>query len=288
MLQNLHTHTHFSDGSDAPLKYIETAQADGLKSIGFSDHSPLPFENTFALREDQVRDYCNTVLSLREQLSDTTNPYFLPKIDLFLGMEADYIPGVGHSFSHFLENYPLDYIIGSVHLVRNSSSSNLWFIDGPDPATYDDGLTGLFGGDIRRGVTAYYNQVNEMLATCKMDIVGHLDKIKMHNGGRYFQETDPWYIGLINETLDMVKQSGAIVEVNTRGLYKKRCDSLFPGPAILKKIHALKIPVIITSDAHKPGEITMLFNETAELLAGIGFTESMNLTATGWESVSLL
>ena len=278
MLQNLHTHTHFSDGSSAPEAYLEQAVALGMTSLGFSDHSPLPFDNTFALREEKVSEYCETIQKLKG------NPH---GISVFLGMEADYIPGMGHSFAWFRENFPVDYLIGSVHLVKNSNSEDLWFIDGPDPRTYDDGLNALFGGDIRRGVTAYYRQINEMLTTSRMEIIGHLDKIKMHNRDRLFRETEPWYTALVDETLDLVRQKGVVVEVNTRGIYKKRSDTTFPGPALLKKILALNIPVTISSDAHRPEEILILFNETAALLSEIGFREVAQLTENGWGEVEL-
>jgi histidinol-phosphatase (PHP family) len=279
-MQNLHTHTRFSDGSDAPEKYIEAALAHGLTALGFSDHSPLPFENSFALKEEEVQKYCEEVQNSKLEIGNW-------KLEIFLGMEADFIPGMGHPFAYFRENFPIDYLIGSVHLVRNGKSEDLWFIDGPDPATYDDGLNLLFGGDIRRGVTAYYRQINEMLSTSKMEIIGHLDKIKMHNRGRLFSEGEGWYSDLVNETLDLVKQTGVIVEVNTRGIYKKRSDTHFPGPELLKKIHELKIPVIISSDAHKPAEVAMLFDETADLLYQVGFREVMELTASGWEMAAL-
>ena len=278
LTQNLHTHTRFSDGSENPERYVEAAIQQGLKSLGFSDHSPLPFENTFALHENQVQNYCDTISAIRIAQSS---------IQIFLGMEADFIPGIGHSFAYFLENYPLDYLIGSVHLVGKDSPEELWFIDGQDPVTYDNGLKLLFGGDIRMGVTAYYRQINEMVTTGDIDIIGHIDKIKMHNRGRLFSEDEPWYISLVDETLELVRQNGVIVEVNTRGVYKKRSDTLFPGPALLKKMHNLKIPVILSSDAHKPFEVSMLFSETADLLYEIGFREIMNLTRDGWESVSL-
>ncbi len=294
MSQNLHTHTTFSDGSDEPLKYIESALAQGMSSIGFSDHSPLPFENTFALREEETGAYCEAIVQLKEEIQgpDIANAKYKVqnakcKMQIFLGMEADFIPGMGHPFSYFQENYPLDYLIGSVHLVRKNHSGDLWFIDGPDPATYDEGLNSIFGGDIRKGVAAYYQQINEMLTTSKMDIIGHFDKIKMHNRGRFFSESEPWYISLVEETLGLVKQTGVIVEVNTRGLYKKRSDTLFPGPGVLKKIHERGIPVIISSDAHKPAEVSMLFGETADLLRNLGFRELMNLTPSGWTKVSI-
>jgi histidinol-phosphatase (PHP family) len=287
LFQNLHTHSHFSDGSDAPLKYIGTALEQGLAAIGFSDHSPLPFENSFALKEEKVAEYCKEIQNAKCKVQSAKCKVQGSDFQVFLGMEADYIPGMGHSFGYFRENFPLDYLIGSVHLVRNGSMEELWFIDGPDPATYEEGLNRLFGGDIRKGVTAYYRQIHEMLSTSKMDIIGHLDKIKMHNRDRFFLESEDWYVALIDETLDLVKQAGVIVEVNTRGIYKKRSETLFPGPEVLKKMHALQIPVIISSDAHKPAEVSLLFKETAELLSDIGFREVMNLTPAGWEAAEM-
>lgn len=302
MLANLHTHTCFSDGSDEPLKYVQAALDKGMSSLGFADHSPLPFENNFALRVNLVNKYCQTILSLKNQFSPcgesiedlhSTNynlsgiQYPASGINIFLGLEADFIPGLSLSFSYLLETYPLDFIIGSVHLVRNGAPPDLWFIDGPDPATYDQGLNKMFGGDIRKGVTAYYRQVNEMLTTSKMDILGHLDKIKMHNRGRLFSEEERWYLELVDETLDLIKKSGVIVEVNTRGIYKQRSNTTFPGPAILKKIHHLNIPVILSSDAHSPGELTRQFSETINLLSEMGFCEIMNITTKGWAGIPL-
>ncbi|MCK9204351.1 MAG: histidinol-phosphatase [Bacteroidales bacterium] len=302
MLANLHTHTRFSDGSGEPVQYVEEALNQGLSSLGFSDHSPLPFENSFALRENQVEKYCSSICSLKNQfapskaLDPRAEPANLdtsgirhptPNIHIFLGLEVDFIPEMGHPFSNFRENFPMDFLIGSVHLVRNGSLSDLWFIDGPDPATYDEGLNKLFDGDIRKGVTTYYQQINEMLTTNTMDIIGHLDKIKMHNRNRFFSEDEPWYQKLVDETLDLVKKSGVIVEVNTRGIYKKRTDSVFPGTAVLKKIKKLDIPIILSSDAHKPQELTLMFPETKKLLAGLGFCEIMDLTSEGWKSVPL-
>jgi histidinol-phosphatase (PHP family) len=77
------------------------------------------------------------------------------------------------------------------------------------------------------------------------------------------------------------------VEVNTRGIYKKRSDSLFPGPEILKKIHAMKIPVTISSDAHRPDELSLLFEETGKILMDIGFETISLKTETGWKDIPI-
>ncbi|MEI7500916.1 MAG: histidinol-phosphatase [Bacteroidota bacterium] len=298
ILQNLHTHTNFSDGSDDPGVYVHEAIRQGFLSLGFSDHSPLPFDNSFALREDQTEEYCKTILSLKEQYSEKTincseirsregqkndnSTFPSPGISIFLGLEVDFIPGMGHTPDYFRKRFPLDYYIGSVHLVKNPEVEELWFIDGPVIKTFDNGLAKVFAGNGRKGVTAYYRQIQEMVSTFKPDIVGHLDKIKMHNWDRFFSETDSWYIKLVDDTLDIIRENGCVVEVNTRGIYKNRSDSLFPGPAILEKIIQRKIPACLCSDAHKPEEIAMYFGEAKNELHKIGFRELMYLTPGGW------
>lgn len=253
---NLHTHTNYSDGSDHPEKYLEEAKKQGLTLLGFSDHSPVPFENNFAIRESKLEDYFRVISALKND----------PLVKVLCGIEMDYIPGMTASSGYYRNNFPVDYIIGSIHLVKNPGNDELWFIDGPDISVYDDGLKTVFGGDIRLAVTAYYRQMQEMIASEQVDIIGHMDKIRMYNRDRYFSENASWYVDLVEETLQAIKKKGSIVEVNTRGLYKKRSDSTFPGTAILKRIKELDIPVIVSSDAHKPGELSLLFDETlAEL-----------------------
>src|SRR5512133_166117 len=132
MLSNLHTHTNFSDGSSPPEDYVDEALGRGFRSIGFSDHSPLPFENTFAIREERADEYCDTILKLKKK--------YKGRIDILLGMEVDFIPGVGNTPSWFRQHYPLDFIIGSVHLVKNPVNDKRWFIDGAYRESYDAGL----------------------------------------------------------------------------------------------------------------------------------------------------
>ena len=291
-LFNLHTHTKFSDGSDAPEKYAEEAIRQGFHTLGFSDHSPVPFTNNFAIEDtkEALEDYINTIIVMKSAHTFPQPPRQEgtgSELQILLGLEVDYIPRITAPVSGYREKYPFDYMIGSVHLVKKDQTDELWFIDGPNMEIYDDGLKNIFGGDIKKAVTSYYHQINEMVTNEKPDIVGHLDKIRMYNRNRYFREEDEWYVALVDETLGLIKDSGCIVEVNTRGLYKKRSDSLFPGPAILKKIHALGIPITLSSDAHKPHEISLFFEETQKLLAEIGFKHLHLKTESGWEEVTI-
>jgi histidinol-phosphatase (PHP family) len=289
VLFNLHTHTNFSDGSSVPVEYLEEAVRQGIRVLGFSDHSPVPFENNFAIKEERLDEYCNAIRKLEPPL---LSPPQEGKgrgwgIKILLGLEIDYIPGVTKSIDYYRNKYQIDYFIGSVHLVKNGNNPGLWFIDGPDISIFDQGLKDFFYGDIHHGVKSYYHQINQMILTQKPEIIGHLDKIKMHNRNRFFHEDENWYVKLVEETLDLIKENHCIVEVNTRGIYKKRSDSLYPGPEILKKINTMRIPVTISSDAHKPCELSLYFEETKSLLSKIGFKSIALITSDGRREVPL-
>ncbi len=273
-LFNLHTHSKFCDGKGEPEEYVTNAIQLGYHTLGFSSHAPVPFENNFSLKEEKMDEYFSTIRALGEKYKD--------KINILLAMEIDFIPGITRNFSEFVQAGNLDYTIGGVHLVRDNDNKYLWFIDGPKQETYDLGLNNLFNGNIRKGVEAYYNQVIEMILTQNPDIIAHLDKIKMHNKNRFFEEKEKWYKELVWKTLKCIAdESDCIVEINTRGLYKKRADTFFPGPEILEQLHHLKIPVTLSSDAHLPVELNGYCEEALALLKEIGFKELMYFNSTG-------
>jgi len=279
---NLHTHTCFSDGSDLPEKYCEEAIFQGFDTLGFTDHGPVPFENTFAIKNGKLEEYIDYILHLKEKYSSRD-----PMLNILLGIEIDYIPGISEPFDIYRKDFPFDYLIGSVHLVKNEESGKLWFIDGPDISIYDTGLKEVFNGNIQLAVTTYFRQIQSMILGQKPDIIGHLDKIKMYNRGRYFSESDPWYISLVNETLDIISDTACVVEINTRGFYKKRSDTFFPGPEILKKMKKLEIPVILVSDAHKPHELSLGFGEALKTLKILGFESTVTRDAAGWKEIPI-
>lgn len=271
---NFHQHSNFSDGAYQPEDYVKKAIEIELSAIGFTEHSPLPFENQFSLKDENIDDYIDTIDKLKSKYSG--------KIKLYRALEMDYIPGISEDFGYWKKQCQTDYLIGSVHLVKPPNDNGLWFTDGPKYETYDLGLNELFSGDIRKAVKAYYHQINEMISTQMFDVVGHVDKIKMHNNGRYFSEDEPWYQKLVDECLELISEKGLIVEVNTRGNYKKRFPGLFPDGITLQKVKKLNIPVIISSDAHKPEEINMGFNEAVSRLKDFGFTEVMKFDSGEW------
>lgn len=275
---NLHTHSIYSDGKSQPREIVEEAVRQGLTTLGFSEHSPLPFDNDFSVKEADMPCYVAEIAQLKAE--------FKGKIDIYCGLEADYLTGVSESFAVTKEKYHLDYLIGGVHLVGQSANPDeIWFIDGPKWEVYDEGLQKFFDGDIRRAVHRFYEQSNEMIENEPFDIIAHFDKIKMHNRDRYFHEEEPWYRKLALETLDLIREKGLVMEINTRGIYKKRYNGFYPSPWLMEEACKMGVPAIISADAHHFSEITLEFAAAEEALKKAGYRSVVNFKDGRWVEV---
>ena len=281
-MNNYHTHSHYCDGKGELREYIEYALAKGFSALGFSGHSPIPFPSNFAIKDEEYTAYCDEVRALKAEYAD--------RIDIKLGLEIDYIPGLQEDFTPLVEKGGLEYTIGSVHLIPNpddvealrelSNSAigeerkqipyHIWFIDGPRQETYDNGLHHIFKDDIRAGVRAYFYQQNAMIEKNQPTIVGHFDKIVMHNRDRYFSYGEKWFHDLLYETIELIRESGCIAEINTRGLYKGRHTDYYPAKETIQYMNGLNIPVLVGTDAHEPSNINQ-FEGAYEFLQEIGY-----------------
>ena len=288
---NLHTHSIYSDGKSQPREIVEEAVRQGLATLGFSEHSPLPFDNNFSVKSADMPRYVAEIAQLKEE--------FKGKIDIYCGLEAEYLTGVSEPFAVTKEKYHLDYLIGGVHLVvdkapepvegptQRINPDEIWFIDGPKWEVYDEGLRKLFGGDIRRAVRRFFEQSNEMIENEPFDIIAHFDKIKMHNRDRYFHEDEPWYRKLALETLDLIREKGLVMEINTRGIYKKRYNGFYPSPWLMEEACKMGVPAIISADAHHFSEITLEFEAAEEALKKAGYRSVVNFKDGEWFEVPI-
>ena len=260
---NYHSHSTFCDGKNTLEEMALSAIERGMQYFGFSAHSPVPFKNDFGLPTSEIDNYLNETKRLKKKYED--------KIKLFTTMEFDYIPKISEDIRERAEKYNLDYIISSIHLV--SSENGLWFIDGSKQESYDKGLIECFGGDIKKAVKAFYSQTNEMISKINPNILGHFDKVKMHNKDRYFKEDEPWYRDLVMESIDLMKQNNTICEINTRGLYKGRSNDYFPQTNWIKALAKENVRVTISTDCHKAEEVDNLFVECSNHLKDCGHKE---------------
>jgi histidinol-phosphatase (PHP family) len=103
----------------------------------------------------------------------------------------------------------------------------------------------------------------------------------MQNRGLWDEEAN-WYQNEVLQTLEEIRHQRAIIEVNTRGIYKKLSNEPYPSIWILEHIREMQIPIQLNSDAHVPSEITRNFSEVAALLKNIGFRHLKVLVDGNW------
>lgn len=272
MWSNFHTHTRYCDGKGEVVDYLEACRREGVKYIGFTSHAPLPFPCRWSMDRRDFSSYLDDIRSARKTYAD---------LEVYAGLEVDYIPGVVSAEDFARE---LDFTVGSIHFV-GSFDSQYWEIDNTFEI-FRQGLQRVFSNDIREAVSSYFTLTREMVREGAPDIVGHLDKIKI-NALRFFNEEEKWYREEVDKTLKVIGDAGLIVEVNTRGLYKKKSESTYPSPWILERMRNLHIPITLNSDAHHPEDLTREFRPTYNLLTGLGFKEITILKNGRWTPIPL-
>ncbi|MEJ2306507.1 MAG: histidinol-phosphatase [candidate division WOR-3 bacterium] len=262
---NFHTHSNFDDGRVLIEEYIEEALKQDVAILGFSSHNPLPFSVDWVIKKEKFTEYCKTVRELAKKYED--------KIRILLGLEMDFLSNLNSFYKEGVDLSLLDYIIGSIHFVNFFEDKSGWAIDGSQE-DFVKGLNELYEGNTKKVVQDYYKLIRNMLKNENPDILGHIDLIKMHNKEeKYFSEKENWYRQEVTDTLKAVARSSSILEVNTGGIARGKIDSLYPSTWILEEAYQMRIPITLSSDAHKPEQITAKFKEAAVLLNSIGYKE---------------
>lgn len=271
---NFHTHTPFCDGTGTIDEYIAAACAQNVTALGFSSHAPLTFEPEWTLAVKDVAEYCRQVRKVAE--IHTTN------LPIYCALEIDYIPGVIWPGHPQFDTLDLDYTIGAVHIGGFLDKDRAWSIDG-SPESFAEGVA-LHEGNPQNAVMHYYHLIREMVQQYPPDIVAHLDVVKKNNQKQeLFNESDEWYRREVTKTLDCIAEAGCLLEVNTGGIARGRCNTYFPSPWILKLALARNIPLVLSSDCHVPQQITAEFSAAAIMLKSIGCNELFSFTAQGWQ-----
>lgn len=237
---NFHSHTQFCDGRATMETMVQAAIETGLKHWGFSPHSPVPIESSCNMLTDQTLQYFSEVSRLKKIFHD--------RINLYAGMEIDYLDSSWGPANTYFQSLPLDYSIGSVHFVP----SNEGFVDVDGRfESFKAKMERFFHNDIRHVVDSFYDQSENMLLEGGFDIIGHFDKIG-HNASMFKPgiEDESWYRNRVNSLVDLIIDKRVIVEINTKAW--DTSHRVFPLPSWLPRLIKAGIHIIVNSDAHYP------------------------------------
>lgn len=276
MLANFHTHCNFCDAVGDPREYVEVALKKSFVSLGFSCHAPVPIENSWTMKAERLTDYFQTIAALKHE--------YQGRLEIYTGLEIDYFQGDERSV---FTAYPLDYNIGGVHFFVDPQKQREYSIDGT-PREFEETLNQLFNGDIQGMVGHYYQALMQMVAQHHPTILAHLDVIEKNNtGNKYFSGTDSWYRSLVLNLLEVVADKGTFVEANTGAISRGYRTEPYPSQWILRECRRREIPVLITSDAHRPEWLDASYDLAVAQLREAGYKQQMMLRENQWVAVNL-
>lgn len=254
LTSSTHNHTTLCDGKNTPREMAQAALAAGFTDLGFSGHSPAPFDADFSVRSEA--EYVRALRALQRE--------YAGRLRISVGMEQDFYAPVQNRAA-------LDYIIGSVHYLRDDAGC-FYAVDGA-PEDLDACVERMFGGDAIAMARAYYALVAENARRCRPEIIGHFDLVKKHNRqNRLFREDDPAYRAAALEALAACADTGAVFELNTGGIFRGCCAEPYPARFLLEALCARGARVTVNGDAHCTGALTYWFPEALALLRDVGFS----------------
>lgn len=279
-LSNYHSHCTFCDGRSAPEEFVKFAVSKGFRAYGFSSHSPLPFDTFWNMPKGDFSEYLQEIARLKEK--------YKGMIEIYAGLEIDYLDDTYNASIPYFTEMPLDYRIGSIHFLPVTGvmrEEGMACIDG-SYADYAETVRRYFDGDIRLLVRRYFESVKRMIEAGGIDIVGHIDKIYM-NGIRNesFSLDEDWYRKPFFECLEMIAGKGLIVEVNTKNLIRK--GHLYPHERYISQLKVMNIPVMVNSDCHFPDLVNDGREKAFELVKAAGYTSVRELVKGKWEDADI-
>ena len=259
-LNTIHLHTRYSDGINDAYEYIEEAIRLGLTSIGISDHSPVPLDSSWAMKKDDLPKYISELNYLKKTYGK--------KINIYAGMELDYIQGLDIKKYIDFDELNLDYFIGTVHYMYSDMLNGYGTADNSQEMV-EKLLYKGFNGDSTAFFTRYYQTLREMIKTYDPILIAHFDVLEKRNIARkLFNPDSKEYKEQVEKTLDMVKNS--CIEVNT-GAMAKDIDVLYPSEYILKRCLEKNIPVSVNSDCHFISGLLFAYDKAINLLKMTGY-----------------
>lgn len=224
-----HTHTsrcHHASGADE--QYVLSAIDRGVKVLGFSCHAPMlypgGYESYYKMKPSELSEYVESVLSLKEKYKE--------KIEIKLGLEAEFYPELHTESIELWKKFPIDYLILGQHFVDKEYDEN------KDAAPW--------ASDDKGRVTAYVDRVIAAMELGIFTVFAHPDLIN------YTGDDGEFYEGEMRRMIACAIRCGVYLEYNLLGQSAKRA---YPVAKFWQYVAEMGAKVVIGCDAHSPDRV---------------------------------
>ena len=240
-----HMHSPLCKHARGPLSaYAAQAEKKGLRGITFTCHSPMPFgwNPKTRMSVKQFPQYVEMVAEARAQ--------FEGRVDVRLGLESDYLPGMENWLDDLHRQADFSYILGSVH--PQTDEYKLMYLEGSTRLKYEK---------------SYFENLANAAESGLFDCLSHPDIVKIEHPSQY-QVSD--HMDTIRRALDRIARAGTAMELNTSGTHKPYRE-MNPGGEILAEMALRGIPVVIGSDSHDAHRVGADFDKALAQLQNAGY-----------------
>lgn len=239
-----HCHTPLcKHAKGAPTEYAAVAQQKGLQGLIVTCHNPMPdgFSSNVRMGLDQFDDYLELVEQARKDWSG--------RVDVRLGLEADFFPGYESFVEGQLQSAEFHYVLGSVHPQIQEYRDAYWK---PDPV---------------ENQKFYFEMLAKAAETRLFDCISHPDLIKNITAPHWRPSE---IMDHVRRSLDRIAQTGTAMEVNTSGAHKT-IRQINPFPDMVREMCERDIPVVIGADAHVPDRVGDRYCDALGLIESCGY-----------------
>ena len=213
--------------------YADAALRRGLRALAVTDHAPLLLASGvddpapgMHMPASAWNGYLAEAAALQARLAG--------RLELLVGVEADYIPGREAAYRALLADRRLDVVLGSVHYV--------------DGFHVYDRTRWSSNADVNAAYARYHEMVRAAAGTGLFDVMAHIDAMKARAPRPPSAPEREW-----DATVAALRAADVAVEINTSG-YRK-VDEPFPAWGLIERLHAAGVPLTFGSDAHRPDEV---------------------------------
>ena len=185
---------------------------------------------------------------------------FVPRTDLRLGIEADYIRGAEDKMANLLERHEWDYVIGSVHFLGEHAVD---LDDATDVWRHESSAERVW--------QRYFEAITPVGPTGMYDILAHPDLVKIWGSARPApSEGNPQFY--YEPAIEAMLEGDVAMEVSTAGL-RKPVGEIYPARAMLEMAVDAGVPIALSSDAHTPEHLAFGYEQALKLLGDCGVRE---------------
>lgn len=270
MKYDYHMHFEYGDYDVEWVKgFFEAAAQRGMYEIGISEHTHTfpEFEQLYyddlILDDSFVGSFQKKWLK-RNKFKHTLDDYFefMAKLK---GMGYKVKTGIEvcnfqdqSKVKAILDKYNFDYVIGSIHFIKGWAYDSSEIKDEWQRHSLED-------------IYEWYTQEIEHLCSGGLyDVLGHPFNIRLY---KFLPDFDvkPYLLRAVKA----LKAASMGVDVNTGTLYRYPIHEISPYPEFMKLAAEYELPIITSSDSHKPEDCGSHIKEAIEYVKQFGYTQGM-------------